>query len=133
LHFKIHCKCCNFSFGLATKARDYKGVDQEWSPESEGECEGMNPHTPKWAPTLGVGVPMDSRIFKGKFQRSKFIGRKSFLYHWKSFKIHMFKMVPHDSFSYLKHKLWPKEGPWVKLPIWLLTKKSPELPWFTWV
>jgi hypothetical protein len=24
----------------------------------------MNPHTPKWAPTLGVGVPMDSRIFK---------------------------------------------------------------------
>jgi hypothetical protein len=21
------------------------------------ECEGMNPHTPKWAPMLGVGVP----------------------------------------------------------------------------
>jgi hypothetical protein len=23
-------------------------------------CEGMNSHTPKWVPTLGVGVPMDS-------------------------------------------------------------------------
>jgi len=23
------------------------------------ECEGMNPHIPKWTPTLGVGVPMD--------------------------------------------------------------------------
>jgi len=27
---------------------------------SAEECEGMNLHTPKWAPTLGVGVPMDS-------------------------------------------------------------------------
>jgi hypothetical protein len=24
----------------------------------------MNLHTPKWTPTLGVGVLMDSRIFK---------------------------------------------------------------------
>jgi hypothetical protein len=22
-----------------------------------GECEGMNPHIPKWAPILGMGVP----------------------------------------------------------------------------
>jgi hypothetical protein len=26
---------------------------------SVGECEGMSPHTPKWAPTLAVGVSMD--------------------------------------------------------------------------
>jgi len=26
---------------------------------SVGKCEGMNSHTPKWAPTLGVGIPMD--------------------------------------------------------------------------
>jgi hypothetical protein len=25
---------------------------QEWK-----ECEGMNPHTPKWIPMVGVGVP----------------------------------------------------------------------------
>jgi hypothetical protein len=42
-------------------------VGQEWilgikfhAPGSVGECEGMNPHTPKWTPTLGVGVLMDS-------------------------------------------------------------------------
>jgi hypothetical protein len=23
------------------------------------ECEGMNPHTPKWTPTLGVEAAMD--------------------------------------------------------------------------
>jgi hypothetical protein len=28
--------------------------------ESVRECEGMNPHTPKWIPTLGVGVPINS-------------------------------------------------------------------------
>ncbi len=36
--------------------------------QSVGECEGMNLHTPKWAPTLGVGVLMDSQIFRGWLQ-----------------------------------------------------------------
>jgi hypothetical protein len=31
----------------------------------------------------------------------------------------MSKMASHDPFGYLKHKLWPKEGPKVKLAIWL--------------
>jgi len=44
----------------------------------------MNPHIPKWTPTLGVGVPMDFQIFRGQLQGSKFIGLKSFIYHWKS-------------------------------------------------
>jgi hypothetical protein len=43
----------------------------------------------------------------------------------------MLKMVSHDPFGYLKHKLWPKERTGVKLPIWLPTTKSWELPWFT--
>jgi hypothetical protein len=34
------------------------------------------------------------------------------------------KMSLHDSFRHLKHKLWPKERPWVKLAFWLLTTKS---------
>jgi hypothetical protein len=38
----------------------------------------------------------------------------------------MFKTGSHDSFRYLKHKLWPKERPGVKLAIWLLTTKSQE-------
>jgi hypothetical protein len=44
---------------------------QEGSPrvtfhalKNVGKCEGMNLHTPKGASTLGVGVPVDSRIFK---------------------------------------------------------------------
>jgi hypothetical protein len=42
----------------------------------------MNTHTPKWTPILGVGVPMDSWIFKRRLQGSKPIGLKSFLYYW---------------------------------------------------
>jgi len=29
------------------------------APRSARECEGIDPHTPKGTPTLGVGVPMD--------------------------------------------------------------------------
>jgi hypothetical protein len=32
------------------------------------ECEGMNPHTPKGTPMLGVGLPEDSQIFKAQLQ-----------------------------------------------------------------
>jgi hypothetical protein len=61
----------NPSLGLATKAKACESAGQEWNmgvtfhaPGSVGECEGMNLHTPKWTPTLGVGVPMDFQIFK---------------------------------------------------------------------
>jgi hypothetical protein len=88
ISFILGILCCDVSFGLVTKARVYKGVHQEWNPrvtfhvfESVRECEEMNPHILKWVPTLGVGVPMDSQIFKEWFQRFKFIGLKFFLYH----------------------------------------------------
>jgi hypothetical protein len=82
----IISKCCNPSFGLATKARAYKGAGQEWiprvtfhAPKSVGKCEGMNPHTPKWTPkrtpTLGVRA-VDCRIFRRQFKGSKLIGWK---------------------------------------------------------
>jgi len=35
-------------------------------------------------------------------------------------------MGSHDPFGHLKHKLWPKERPKVKLAIWLSTTKSQE-------
>jgi hypothetical protein len=45
------------NFRLATKVKACEGVGQEWSlgvtfhvPRNVGECEGMNPHTPKWVP-----------------------------------------------------------------------------------
>jgi hypothetical protein len=54
---------------------------------------------------------MESQIFKEVFQGSKPIGLKNSLYHWKVLETSMSKMGSHDPFEYLKHKLWPKEGP----------------------
>jgi hypothetical protein len=55
--------CRNPNLGLATKTKACKVVGQEGSPgitsydpRSAKECEGVNPHTPKWTPSLGVGV-----------------------------------------------------------------------------
>jgi len=86
--------CCNPSLRIATKARACESASQVWSPRitfhgfiSVGKCEGMNPHTPKWAPILGVGVPMDSQIFIEKLQGSKTIWSKSSLYHWKTIRM----------------------------------------------
>jgi hypothetical protein len=45
----------------------------------------------------------------------------------------MSKMGLHDSFEYLKRKLWAKERLRIKLPIWLLTMKSRESPWFNYM
>jgi hypothetical protein len=45
----------------------------------------------------------------------------------------MFKMGLHDPFGHFKHKLWSKEGPKVKLAIWLPTTKSRESPQFPYV
>ncbi len=90
-------------------------------------------HTPKWAPILGTGILMDSWIFRGWLQGSIFIGLNNSLYFWKALKTHISKMGLHDSFGHLKHKLWPKKGLEVKLPIWLLTTKSQESPLFPYV
>jgi len=66
----LHC-CRNPSLELATKVRVCKVAGQEGSLgvtphalESVEKCEGMNLHTPKGASTLGVGVSMDSQIFR---------------------------------------------------------------------
>jgi hypothetical protein len=60
---------------------------------------------------------MDSRIFREQLQRSKPIRLKSYLYHWKVIKTQISKMGSRDPFIHLKHKLWLKEGPEVKLAI----------------
>ncbi len=92
----------------------------------------MNPHIPS-DPTLGVGVSMNSWMFREQLQKSKPIGLKSSLYHLKTLEMQMFKMGLHYLFEYLKHKSWPKEGLRIKLPIWLLTIKSQESPQFFYI
>jgi hypothetical protein len=84
---------------------------------SVGKCEGMNLHTPKGASILGVRVLVDFQIFKKQLKGSKLNGLRNSLYHWKALGTYMFKMGLHDPFGHFKHKLWPKEGPKVKLPI----------------
>ncbi len=108
---------------LVTKARACKGEGQEGSMGvtshalgNGGECEGMNPHTPKWTPTLGVAILMGSQIFKKQLQGSKPIGLSNYLYHWKSLKTYMSIMGSHCPFGHLKHRLWPKESLRVKFP-----------------
>jgi hypothetical protein len=60
-------ECRNPSLGLATKARGCKVTGQEGSlgvmlhvPGNARKCDGIDPHTPKGTPTLGVGDPVDS-------------------------------------------------------------------------
>jgi hypothetical protein len=86
----------------------------------------MNSHISKATPTWGIGVPKDSQIFREWLQRSKPIGLKSSLYHWKVIETYMSKMGLHHPFGHLKHKSWPKERMGVKLADWLLTTKSRE-------
>ncbi len=84
---------------------------------SARECEGMDPHTPKATPTWGVGVSVDSQIFKKRLQGSKPIALRSSLYHWKSIEANFLKMGSLDPFGHLKHKFWAKERLKVKFAI----------------
>jgi len=45
------------------KAKGSSGVTSH-TPGSVRKCEGVNLHTPKATPTLGDGVPVDSRNFR---------------------------------------------------------------------
>jgi hypothetical protein len=60
--------------------RGSPGVTPE-TPGSVEECEGVSHHTPKAPLTLGDGVPVDSRNFRDRFERSKLDGLWSSLYH----------------------------------------------------
>jgi hypothetical protein len=61
----------------------------------------MNAHTPKWIPTLGIGIFMEFWIFNEQFQGLKLIGRKISLYHSKDLEMEKCKMALHDAFEYL--------------------------------
>jgi hypothetical protein len=62
-----HDYCHNLSLGLAIRARGMERCEPKMQPRnhihipgSVGECERMRPHAPKWVPTLGIGVSMES-------------------------------------------------------------------------
>jgi hypothetical protein len=108
-------ECRNPNLRLVTKGRACKGAGQEWNSKitfhtlgNVGKCEGMNLHTPKWVPTLGVGVLMDSRIFRRWLQGSRLIALKSYLCHWKNLRTYMSKIGSHDLFGVLQAKVMAK-------------------------
>jgi hypothetical protein len=87
----------------------------------------MNPHTPKWAPTLGVETRWTS-----KFSKKNCRGQNQLV--WRVIYIIgnlLKRRCSHDSFGHLKHKLLPKERSKVKLAVWLSTTKSQESTQFT--
>jgi hypothetical protein len=53
------------------------------APMNARECGGIDPHTPKGTPTLGIEVPIDSWIFRVRLQGLKPIALKSYLYQQK--------------------------------------------------
>jgi len=130
------CRCLNPychdpNLGLMTKA--VRGMER-WQLKvqprnhihifkSARKCEGMSPHTPKWASTLRVGVPRESQIFREKFEGSKTHWIEDVFIPLKRFRDVDVKMGLHDQFEYLQHKLWPKERLGIKVLIWLPTLK----------
>ncbi len=66
----------------------------EHALRSVEKCEGMNPHTSKGASTLGIGILMDSQIFRELLKGSKINGLRSSLYHWKLLERRCLKWAP---------------------------------------
>jgi hypothetical protein len=129
-------KCWNPSLGLVTKASACKGVGQERSPGvpshalgGVGECEGMNPYIPKelqlWELESQWILESSEIDYRGQnaldwdipYIIGKFLERRCL--KWS-----------HDPFGHVKHKLWPKERPGVKLSIWFPITKSRKSPRF---
>jgi hypothetical protein len=90
------------------------------------KSEGMNPHTPKWTPMLGVGVSNGFPNFQNAIAGVKTHHLIELFVSWKIIEAQMSKMGSHCPFGHLKHKLWPKERSGIKLAIWLSTSKSRE-------
>jgi hypothetical protein len=73
ISFPLYVTSCHSpNLGLTTKAKACKVANQEGSlgitshvPRSAKECKGMNPHTPKWTPILGIRLPNFQRAIVG--------------------------------------------------------------------
>jgi hypothetical protein len=84
---------------------------------------GVKPNTWK---ELGFGVLRDSRMFRARQQGEKHLALGCSWCHWKGLETKISKMPSHWKFGHLQPKLWAKEGPGVKLAVWLSTTKSRE-------
>jgi len=94
------------------------GVRKNEPSHSQG-----NSHLGSWSPK---GLP----DLQGAIAGVKTHWFEDFFISLESYWIADVKMGSHHPFEHLKHKLWPKERPGVKLAVWLLTTKSQELTQF---
>jgi len=83
----------------------------------------MKPNTWK---SWKFGVLWDSRMFRAQQQDPKHLALRRSWYRWKGLETYISKMASHWPFRHLQPKLWAKEGPGVKVAIWLPTTKSQE-------
>jgi len=65
-------------------------------------------------------------MFKVRHQGPKHLALRCSWCHWKGLKAQISKMASRWPFEHLSPKLWAKEGPRIKLTIWLPTTKSRE-------
>jgi hypothetical protein len=80
---------------VATLALGLQGCEPRGKLGSHAACSweckrvwGNRPsHTPKGTPTLGVGVSVDSWMFRERLQGLKFNGLRKSFYHWKAIKM----------------------------------------------
>jgi hypothetical protein len=126
-------ECRNPNLGLTTKARGCKVAGEERHPIATSHVPGSAKSVREWNLTPISELPCwelksqkDSQIFRAQLQGSKILVSKFFLYHCKAIEVCISKIGSHRPFEHLKHKLWPKERPGVKLEIWLPTTKSQE-------
>jgi hypothetical protein len=85
-----------------------------------GQVWGWSPTLPKlriWSP---MGLP------NVRQQGPKHLALRCSWCHWKGLGTWISKMASHWPFGHLQPKLWAKEGPGVKLAVWLPTTKSRE-------
>jgi hypothetical protein len=98
------------------------GIDPNCRNPTLGEVGGWNSHSQSWR----FGVLWDSRMFRVRQQRPNHLALGCSWCRWKGLEVQISKMPSHWSFGHLQPKLWAKEGPGVKLAVWLLTVKSRE-------
>jgi len=77
--------CHNPSLGLVIKARACEDASQKWSPivtfhapESARKCEGMNLHTPKWAPLWELESQWTLKFSEGNYKGQNLLDWKVF-------------------------------------------------------
>jgi hypothetical protein len=88
-----------------------------------GQVWKWNSHSQSW----GLGVLRHSRMFRVRQKGAKHLALECSWCHWKGLEVLMSIMASHWPFGHLQLKLWAKEGPGVKLVVWLPTTKSREL------